>query len=398
MNLEFSDAELAFGSMVRGFIDDHLAPDLKAKVARGAPLAKEDYLAWHRILHRRGWVAPSWPTEHGGPGWTVTERFLFEEECAAADAPTVMPFGVNMVGPIIYTFGTAEQKARFLPRILSGEDWWCQGYSEPGAGSDLAALRTGARRDGDQYVVTGQKTWTSLAHESDMMFCLVRTGGGSKPQEGISFLLVDMASPGITVRPIVTIEGGHHVNDVFLDEVRVPVANLVGEEGKGWTYAKLLLARERSGQAEIARSKRLLERVRTVARREPGAGRSPGDNPIFRHKLASVEIDLLALEYTGLRVLAAEAAGRSGGAEASLLKLKGTELHQSVTELALEAAGYSALAIGDPERPGRDWPPHVGPDYTTHLMSTFLYGRAKSIWGGSNEIQRNIIAKQLLGL
>jgi len=301
-----------------------------------------------------------------------------------------------MVGPVIYTFGTPEQKSRYLPKILSGDEWWCQGYSEPGAGSDLASLKTKAVADGDHYVVSGHKIWTTQAHFADMMFCLVRTDFAAKPQEGISFLLMDMKSPGITVRPIVTLDEGHTVNEVFLDEVRVPKSNLVGREGQGWTYAKFLLGHERTLIAGVARSKQRLRQLKNIARAELCDGRPLIEDDGFRHKLASVEIELMALEYTNLRVLADEAAGKGPGPEASLLKIKGSEIQQSLAELACEALGNYALAF-DRLAPGSNLPP-VGPDHGQGVVANYFYGRAATIYGGSNEIQRNVVAKMVLGL
>ena len=393
MELRYSEAELAFRDEVRAFLENGLPADIRAKVASGEHLGKEDNLRWIRLLHTRGWSAPSWPAEHGGPGWTLTQRYIFNEECAAADAPPIIPFGVNMVGPVIYTFGSPEQKSRYLPRILSGEDYWCQGYSEPGAGSDLASLRTRAVRDGDHYVVNGHKTWTSVGHEANMMFCLVRTDGSGKKQEGITFLLIDMATPGITVRPIITIDEGHGVNDTFLDNVRVPVANRIGEENKGWTYAKFLLTNERVGQAEIAHSKRLLARLKQMLAAAPdGRGATLEADPSFSQRVTDIEIELTALEYLNLRALANAVAGRDNGYMASLLKIRGTELHQAITELSVDALGYGALPFERLSAAQRDEDLFPAPTFD---MKNFLYGRAKSIWGGSTEIQKNIVSKQL---
>ncbi len=397
MNLELTPEEQAFREEVRGFIRDNLPPDLAARNRRAVHLAKDDYVQWHRALHKRGWGAPNWPLEFGGTGWSPVQRHIFDEECAAADAPPLLPFGIAMVGPVIYTFGTPEQKAHYLPRILGMEDWWCQGYSEPGSGSDLASLRTKAESDGDFYIVNGHKIWTTQAHYADMMFCLVRTDPAAKPQEGISFLLIDMKTPGITVRPIISIDEGHGVNEVFLDNVRVPKANLIGKEGKGWTYAKFLLGNERTTIAEVATSKQRLRRLKEIARAEAsGLGGALLDEPDFSAKVAAVEIELLALEYTNLRVLAAESAGRGVGPEASMLKIRGSEIQQTLTELACEALGYYAAPYEHlPD--GSNQPP-VGPAYAEGRMESYLYYRATTIYGGSNEIQRNIIAKMVLGL
>jgi alkylation response protein AidB-like acyl-CoA dehydrogenase len=397
MDLEFSPEDIAFREEARRFIAENYPAQLRGKQDEGEELAKEDFLSWHRVLAKKGWVAPAWPKEYGGPGWTTVQRFIWSEELARADTLPILPFGINMVGPVIYTFGTAEQKARFLPRILSGEDWWCQGYSEPGAGSDLASLRTKAVRDGDHYVVNGQKTWTTLAQHADWGFFLVRTDPDAKPQEGISFLLIDMKSPGVTVRPIITLGGEHEVNEVWLEDVRVPVENRIYEENRGWTCAKFLLAHERTGIAGVARSKRGVERVKTIARTEMDGDRPLIANPFFKRKIAELEIDLTALEYTELRTLASEASGKGPGPESSLLKIKGTEIQQRLTELALEAVGhygapyFRGFGEGDNEHP-------IGPDYAHRAAPTYFNGRKTSIYGGSNEIQRNIIAKMVLGL
>ena len=398
MDLSFSPEELAFQEEVRSFIAENYPAELRGKQDEGEELSKEDFLLWHRVLHAKGWVAPSWPKEYGGPGWNATQRYIFSEELARADTIPILPFGINMVGPVIYTFGTPEQKARFLPRILSGEDWWCQGYSEPGAGSDLASLRTRAERDGDHYIVNGQKTWTTLAQHADWGFFLVRTDPAAKPQEGISFLLIDMRSPGITVRPIITLDGGHEVNEVWLENVRVPVENRVYEENKGWTCAKFLLAHERTGIAGVARSKRGLERLKGIARSEPdGHGQPLIHNPFFRRRIAEVEVDLAALEFTELRTLAGEAAGRGPGPESSLLKIKGTEIQQRLTELVLEAAGHYAAPYFRTFPEGHNEYP-IGPAFAHRAAPMYFNMRKTSIYGGSNEIQRNIIAKLVLGI
>ncbi len=398
MDLAFSPEERAFRDEVRSFIADNYPPELRGKQDEGEELGKEDMLSWHRVLARKGWVAPAWPKEYGGPGWNATQRYIFSEELARADTIPVLPFGINMVGPVIYTFGTPEQKARFLPRILSGDDWWCQGYSEPGAGSDLASLRTRAERQGDHYIVNGQKTWTTLAQHADWGFFLVRTDPAAKPQEGISFLLIDMKTPGVTVRPIITLGGEHEVNEVWLENVKVPVENRVFEENKGWTCAKFLLAHERTGIAGVARSKRGIERLKAIARVEVDDDGQPLlMNPFFRRKVADLECDLTALEFTELRTLAGEAAGRGPGPESSLLKVKGTEIQQRITELVLEAVGhygapyFRAFPEGSNEYP-------IGPAHAHRAAPTYFNMRKTSIYGGSNEIQRNIIAKMVLGL
>jgi alkylation response protein AidB-like acyl-CoA dehydrogenase len=398
MNLEFSPEDLAFRDEVRAYIAEHYPERLRGKQVGDETFDKEDYLAWHRALAEKGWIAPSWPEAHGGTGWTPTQKYIFSEELARADTVPILPFGVSMVGPVIYTFGTPEQKAKFLPPTYKGDIWWCQGYSEPGAGSDLATLRTRAVRDGDHYVVNGQKTWTTLAQFADWGFFLVRTNLDAKPQAGISFLLVDMKTPGITVRPITTLDGGHEINDVFLDNVRVPVEQRIFEENQGWTVAKFLLAHERSGIAGVARSKRGIERIRQIAAAELADDGAPLiADPLFRRKVAELEIDLTALEYTELRTLAAESAGKGPGAESSLLKIKGTEIQQRINELVLEAAGHYGAPYfrGLPEGDNR-YP--IGPDFAHQAAPAYFNGRKTSIYGGSNEIQRNIIAKLVLGL
>jgi alkylation response protein AidB-like acyl-CoA dehydrogenase len=396
MNLDFSPEEIAFRDEVRRFIAENYPAETRARQEAGEELGREDYLAWHRILAKRGWAAPSWPVEYGGPGWTPTQKYIFGEELARAGTVIILPFGISMVGPVIQAFGTPEQKARFLPPILKGEAWWCQGYSEPGAGSDLAGLSTRAVREGDHYVVNGQKTWTTLAQFADWGFFLVRTDPAAKKQEGISFLLIDMKSPGVTVRPIITLDGAHEVNEVWLEDVRVPVENRIYEENRGWTCAKFLLMHERAGIAAVGRSKRGLERLREAAASEVDEGVRLDQDPIFSRRLAELEIDLMALELTELRTLARESRGEGPGPESSLLKIKGTEIQQRLTELALETAGrYGAPHLaGEPS--GANAP--VGPAHARGAADTYFNVRKTSIYGGSNEIQRNIIAKVVLGL
>lgn len=397
MQLEFSPEEIAFQQEVRSFIAENYPENLRAVQDEGHDLTKEDFLSWHRILAKKGWIAPAWPVEYGGPGWNATQRFIWSEELAHADCIGTMPFGLSMVGPVIYTFGTAEQKARFLPGILSGDDWWCQGYSEPGAGSDLASLRTKAVRDGDHYIVNGQKTWTTMAQHADWGFFLVRTDPDAKQQEGISFLLIDMKSPGVTVRPIITLGGEHEVNEVWLEDVPVPVDQRIYEENKGWTCAKFLLAHERTGIAAVARSKRGVEKIKAIARTEMDGDKPLIANAFFKRKISELEIDLTALEFTELRSLAGTAAGKGPGPESSLLKIKGSEIQQRITELALEAVGhygapyFRGFGEGDNEHP-------IGPDYAHRAAPTYFNTRKTTIYGGSNEIQRNIIAKMVLGI
>lgn len=398
MDLSFSTEDLAFRDEVRGFIATHLPGDIRDKMRAGLPAEKDDINRWQKILHEKGWIAPFWPVAYGGTGWSPLQRYIFEEELAYGDTPETVPFGLQMVGPVIYAFGTDAQKARFLPRILSSEDWWCQGYSEPNSGSDLASLQTKAVRDGDAYVINGAKTWTTMAHLADWMFCLVRTKTDGKPQEGITFLLIDMTTPGIEVRPILTIDGAHHVNTVFFTDVAVPVENRIGEENKGWTYAKFLLGYERTGIAEVGRSKQRLRRLRRIARAEQSGGQPLLRDAGFAAKLADLEIDLTALEYTNLRFLSVEAAGSTIGAEASMLKIKGSEIRQRIGELCVDALGYYAAPY-DPATfaAGHNEPP-IGPEHGLGVSNEYLYGRAATIYGGSNEIQKSIIAKMVLGL
>lgn len=392
MDTQFSPEDLAFRDEVRAFLDSAWTDELKVKVGTLATM-REGMIEWQRKLNAQGWLAPNWPVEHGGTGWSVTQTFIFNSERAAAGAPDVMPFGVVMVAPVIIAYGSEEQKARFLPRILSSEDWWCQGYSEPGAGSDLASLKCRADRDGDEYVINGSKIWTTYAQYADWIFCLVRTDSSGRKQEGITFLLIDMKSPGVTVRPIDTIDGFHHLNEVFFDNVRVPVENRIGEEGKGWTYAKSLLVHERLSIAEVADSKRGLAEVRELARHETGGGSSLLDDPVFATRLADTEIKLMAVEYMELRALAAIAEGNPPGPESSLLKLQGTEIQQAVQELRMDVAGYySGTLQGDLTAQ------QLGHDYADSAQKLYFRGRASSIYGGSNEVQKNITAKFVLGL
>jgi alkylation response protein AidB-like acyl-CoA dehydrogenase len=358
---------------------------------------------WARILGKQGWLGWGWPQQFGGPGWNAVQKHLFEEECAKAGAPRVVPFGPVMVAPVIMAFGNAEQQQRFLPGIASGEVWWSQGYSEPGSGSDLASLKTRAERvttsAGAKYNVNGQKTWTTLGHFADWIFVLCRTDPAArKPQEGISFILVDMKTPGVEVRPIITMDGGHEVNETWFTDVKVPVANLVGKENEGWTYAKYLLAHERTGIAGVARSKKGIERLREIASVELDQGQPIIRNPDFAKKISELEIDLSALEYTELRTLAREAQGKGPGPESSILKIKGTEIQQRITELTLEAVGvYGAPYFrGFPEDGDNQHP--IGPDYAHLTAPMYANMRKTSIYGGSNEIQHNIIAKMVLGL
>ncbi|MEO0549283.1 MAG: acyl-CoA dehydrogenase family protein [Pseudomonadota bacterium] len=398
MNLDFSPEEIAFRDEVRTFIEENYPNDMRPKPGQG-DLTRDQYLAWHKVLGEKGWSTPAWPTEYGGTGWTSTQRYIWSEENARVDAIPPLPFGVAMVAPVIYTFGSDAQKERFLPKIRSGEEWWCQGYSEPGAGSDLAAVKTTAVRDGDHYVINGQKTWTTLAQHADWGFFLCRTDPtATKRQEGISFILIDMTTPGIEVRPIITIDGGHEVNEVWLTDVRVPVENRVGEENMGWTYAKFLLAHERSGIAGVARSKRGIEKLRSIASTEIIDGEPLIDDNSFASKISQLEIDLSALEFTELRTLASEAQGKGPGPESSILKVKGTEIQQRLTELTLQAVGHygNPYFRGFPEDGANEF--GIGPEYSFGSASNYFNMRKTSIYGGSNEIQRNIITKMILGL
>jgi alkylation response protein AidB-like acyl-CoA dehydrogenase len=377
MDLNYSPEERAFREEVRAWLRANLPQDLARKVATYAHLSKEDLLRWHRILAKQGWIAPSWPQEWGGTGWDPVQRYIFEEEAGYAGAPPLVPFGLLMCGPVLLRFGTPAQKQRFLPRIYQGDDFWCQGYSEPGSGSDLASLSTRAARQGDHYVVNGQKTWTTLAHYADWIFCLVRTDASAKKQEGISFLLIDMKTPGITVRPLRLMDGGHEVNEVFLDDVRVPVEQRVGEEGMGWTIAKYLLGHERLNTARIGTSRRELENLKEFAAKQKKGGRTLMDDVRFRDEVTRLEVELMALEITNLRFLDQLRGGRPPGAEVSMLKIKGTEIQQRLTELMMIAAGPA----GD-----------------RSFADRYANFRKTSIYAGSNEIQRNIIAKMSLGL
>ncbi len=398
MNLDFTPEEIAFREEVRKFIEENYPREVIGAGVRD-DLTREQFLAWHKVLGEKGWSTPSWPVEYGGTGWTPTQKYIWSEENARADTLMPLPFSVNMVGPVIYTFGNDEQKARHLPGIRSGDVWWCQGYSEPGAGSDLASLKTTAVRDGDHYIVNGQKTWTTLAQHADWGFFLVRTDpDADKPQEGISFLLIDMNTPGIEVKPIITIDGSHEVNETWLTDVRVPVENRVGEENKGWTYAKFLLAHERSGIAGVARSKRGVEKLKEIASTELMEGKPLIGDEDFARKVSQLEIDLTALEFTELRTLAGEAQGKGPGPESSILKVKGTEIQQRLTELTMEAVGNYASPYfrGFPEQGSNEYP--IGPEYAHGAAPGYFNMRKTSIYGGSNEIQRNIISKMILGL
>lgn len=392
MDINFSKEDIAFRDEVREFLK-HAWTEENSAEAKLPGSFKNVQVAWERRLYDQGWVAPGWPKEYGGTGWTSTQKFIFETERAAVGAPDVSPFGLKMVAPVIYGFGNDEQKAKFLPRILKNEDWWCQGYSETGAGSDLAALKTKAERDGDDYIINGAKIWTTYAQHADWMFCLVRTSNEGKRQQGISFLLIDMNTPGVTVRPIYTIDDEHHLNEVIFDDVRVPVANRIGEENQGWTYAKSLLAHERTAIAGVADSKRHIAELKCLAAAEVNAGQSMASNVNFQQRLADIEIELMALEYTELRVLASTAKGQGPGVESSLLKIKGTEIQQQLQDLRLDLAGYfGAVLQADLSAE------QIGHQFGDQARRAYMFGRAATIYGGSNEVQKNITAKYVLGL
>jgi pimeloyl-CoA dehydrogenase large subunit len=398
MDLRFTPEENAFRTEVRGFMKEHLPPAIRTKMIAGERLGKDDLVTWQRILNAKGWAVPHWPKEWGGTGWSPVEIYLFRDEMQQAPAPEPLPFGANMLGPVLIAFGNAAQKKRFLPRIANLDDWWCQGFSEPGAGSDLAALKTQAKRDGEHYVVNGQKTWTTLAQYADWIFCLARTDPAAKKQEGISFLLIDMKTTGITVRPIITLDEDHEVNEVFFEDVKVPVENLVGEENRGWTYAKYLLGHERTGIARMGQSKRELAFLKRLALGQQKSGRPLLHDPVFAAKVAALEIELMALEVTVQRVVASETKGRGPGPEASMLKIKGTEVQQALTELMFDAIGPEAAAFDPAFLEGERDHSIAGDDDAAPLAAYYFNFRKTSIYGGSNEIQKNIIAQMILGL
>ncbi len=398
MDLTYTAEEQAFRAEVRDWLQNNLSPELAHRVKSGQRQSKEDTEGWHATLNSNGWLANHWPVEYGGTGWSPIERHIFEEECCLAYAPRVVPFGLSMLAPVLIKYGNEAQKSHWLPRILDGSDWWCQGYSEPGAGSDLASLRCKAIRDGDHYVVNGQKTWTTLGQHANMIFCLVRTSSEGKQQEGISFLLIDMNTPGIEVRPIHLLEGTHEVNEVFFTDVQVPVENLVGEENKGWTYAKYLLTYERTNIAGIGFSMAALAELKDIAQDQTRAGRKLADDPLFAARMAKAEIALENAKITNLRVVTAVATGGVPGAESSMLKIKGTEIRQELDGLKRKALGaYAAPFQPEAFEPGFNGP-HVGPDYAAPISKQYFNNRKITIFGGSNEIQKNIISKMILGL
>jgi len=383
MQLNFTPQEEAFGAEVRAFLATELPEDIRDNMRAGRRLRKDDLVRWQKILFRRGWGAGMWPKRFGGAGWNVVQQHIFDEECAMAGAPMQLPFSIKMVAPVLMAFGSPEQQQYFLPRILSGEDWWGQGYAGPGSGSDLASLRTAAVRDGDDYLVNGQKTWNTLGQHADWIFCLVRTQSAGRPQEGISFLLIDMKTPGVSVRPIITIDGEHEINDIFFDNVRVPARNRVGEENRGWTYAKFLLSHERTNTAGIGTCKRALARLKQQAATQMVHGRPLLADSRFRDQVARVELELAALEITNLRVLSAMSAEAGApGPEVSALKIKGSEIIQRLTELQMHALGPAAVASAG----------------EASLAAQYFNFRKTTIYAGSSEIQKNIISKLVLGL
>ena len=402
MDLQFTPEEQAFREEVQAFLKDKLPQHIAGKVKAGQRLSKADQEEWHAILNARGWLANHWPQEYGGPGWGAVQKFIFDNECALAGGPRIVPFGVNMLGPVLIKFGNAAQKSYWLPRILKGQDWWCQGYSEPGAGSDLASVKTTAVRTsdagGDYYIVNGQKTWTTQGQHANMIFCLVRTDREAKAQSGISFLLVDMNTPGVEIRPIRTIDGDHEVNEVFFTDVKVPVENLVGEENKGWTYAKFLLTYERTGIAGVGFCVAALAKLKVIAAKVHKNGKPLDQDPLFAARMAQVEIDLENMKTTNLRVIAAVAGGGVPGAESSMLKIRGTEIRQEILSLIRRAMGPYALPfIEEAQYAGYAEPP-VGPAEAATAAANYFNYRKLSIFGGSNEIQKNIISKMILGL
>ena len=396
MDLSYSDDDLAFRDEVRAFLDEKLTKELSDKIRLGGDLTKADMEGWHATLNAQGWLAPNWPKKFGGAEWGAVQRHIFDDECARAHAPRTVPFGLSMLAPVLQKFGSQEQNDHWLPRILSGEDWWCQGYSEPGAGSDLASLKTKAVREGGHYIVNGQKTWTTLGQHANMIFCLVRTDSTVKQQEGISFLLIDMDTPGIEVRPIILLDGSPEVNEVWFTDVKVPVENLVGEENKGWTYAKYLLTHERTNIAGVGFSTAGLATIKRIAKAEMSGGKPLMQNPYFAARVAQVEIDLMAMSTTNLRIVSQAAAGGAPGVEASMLKVKGTIIRQEINDLARRAVGPYAMPFASEAVEGSNEPlpdPHeAGP-----VAAQYFNNRKLSIFGGSNEIQRGIIAKVKMG-
>jgi len=403
MDLNYTPQEEEFRAQVRAFFQSELPKEIRDKIELGRRISKDDMVRWQKILHKKGWGAPNWPKEFGGTGWNVVEQHIFEEERADNCAPPQNPFSLKMLAPVMQAFGNAAQQQYFLPRILAAEDWWCQGYSEPGSGSDLASLRTSAARRGDSYIVNGQKTWNTMGQYADWIFCLVRTSTEGRQQQGISFLLIDMKSPGVSVRPIIMLDGEHEINDIFFDNVEVPVQNLIGEENKGWTYAKFLLSHERTGNAGIGACKKALKKLKEIAAEQPDNGRSLIEDVRFRDRIAQLEMELMALEVTNLRVLSGYAKdARELGPEVSMLKIKGSEIIQSLAELKMYALGHDALPYVR-EALDLQWggdallDEHYKP-YAPPLSGQYFNQRKTTIYAGSTEIQKNIISQMILGL
>ncbi|WP_407193145.1 acyl-CoA dehydrogenase family protein [Bradyrhizobium sp. STM 3566] len=400
MDIAFTKEEREFREAVRQFLRDSVPPETRRKIIEGRGLSRDEMVACTRILHRKGWAVPDWPTEYGGTGWTPTQLYIFGEELQMYPVKGLPEFGATLVGPVIYTFGTEAQKKYYLPRIANGDDWWCQGFSEPGAGSDLASLKTRAVRDGDHYIVNGQKIWTTLAQHADWIFCLVRTNPDVKKQLGISFLLIDMKSPGISVRPIKLIDGSYEVNEVFFDNVRVPAENIVGDENKGWDYAKFLLGNERFNIATIGSSKERVRRIKTLAALCRLGEQRLIDQIAFREKVAALEVSLKALEVTQLRVVANASKGQSvtQNSASAILKIKASEIQQTTAQLLMDVVGpYAQPYLSEEDIQAHNSPP-IGPDWAAAIAPAYFNARKVSIYGGSDEIQKNIIAKAILGL
>ncbi len=398
MDLSYSKEENDFREEVKTFLAEKLPARLRDVVKQGKRPKKEIFDEWHAILNKQGWLTFTWPKKFGGVEWNAVQRHIFEEECSAAGAPRIVPFGLGMLAPVLMKFGSQEQIDHYLPRLQDGTDWWAQGFSEPGAGSDLASLQCKAVRDGDNYIVNGQKTWTTLGHYANWIFCLVRTSSEGKRQEGISFLLIDMATPGIEVKPIITLDGEHEVNEVFFNDVKVPITNLVGEENKGWTYAKYLLTHERTNIAGVGFSTEGFENLKRLAAIQTRNGKCLAEDHYFAARMARIAIDLSAMKTTNMRILQAAAAGQAPGAESSMLKVKGTEIRQAINDLHRRALGpYAAPFIPESLEEGYNEPP-IGPEGANVVASQYFNNRKLSIFGGSNEIQKNVIAKMMLGL
>ena len=398
MDLNFTEKDNLFREEVRSFINKNLSAKIQKRVMNGGKYSKDEIIEWQKALFKKKWFATNWPEKYGGLEWTPMQRYIFDQETALLHTPQIVPFGVTMVGPVIIEFGTDLQKKSFLPKILNSDHWWCQGYSEPGAGSDLASLKTKAVSDGDNYIINGTKTWTTLAQYADWMFCLVRTNNSTKPQEGISFILIDMKSEGIKVDPIITLDDSHEINTVYLEDVVVPKANLIYEENKGWTVAKYLLSHERTSIAAVARSKSAIKKLKYIASQELYGKNPLIENSRFRDKLTELEMDLHALEYSELRILSKEVNGSAPGPEASFLKIRGSELQQKISEVTLEAVGSFGLIKSDNSVKEKTNEYFSGPEYAYNVGVDFLNLRKTTIYGGSNEIQKNILSKMVLGL